>query len=98
MRHRSRHPLEALWHAHPGNGGETGTEHELRTAIAASRKSGKPPKPEVVICFNDAPVRPKESGQLPQVLKFREEIRGLELAYEGPTDFRDKIRDYLEKY
>ena len=31
-------------------------------------------------------------------MKFREEIRGLELAYEGADDFRDKIRDYLEKY
>jgi len=79
----------------PEMGGETGTEHEIRTAIAASRKSGRP---EVVVCFNDAPVRPKESEQVPQVLKFREEIRGLELAYEGADDFRDKIRDYLEKY
>jgi len=79
----------------PEMGGETGTEHEIRGAITASRKSGKP---EVVVCFNDAPVRPKESEQLAQVMKFREEIRGLELAYEGANEFRDKIRDYLEKY
>jgi formylglycine-generating enzyme required for sulfatase activity len=79
-------------------GGEMGTEHEIRAAIAPSRKSGKP---EVVICFNDAPYRPKdvaESKQATRVLEFREEIRGLELAYEGADDFRDKIRDYLEKY
>ncbi|MBZ5726480.1 MAG: SUMF1/EgtB/PvdO family nonheme iron enzyme [Acidobacteriia bacterium] len=82
----------------PKMGGETGTEHEIRAAIAASGKSGKP---EVVICFNDAPYRPKdvaESKQATRVLEFREEIPGLELAYDGAEDFRDKIRDYLEKY
>ena len=82
----------------PEMGGETGTEHEIRAAIAAWRKSRKP---EVVICFNDAPYRAKdvaESKQGTRVLEFREEIRGLELAYEGADDFRDKIRDYLEKY
>ena len=82
----------------PEMGGETGTEHEIRAAIEANRKSGQP---EVVICFNDAPYRPKdvaESKQATKVLEFREEIRGLELAYEGADDFRDKIRDYLEKY
>ena len=82
----------------PQMGGETGTEHEIRTAIAASRESRKP---EVVICFNDAPYRPKdvaESKQATRVLEFREQIPGLELAYEGADDFRDKIRDYLEKY
>jgi formylglycine-generating enzyme required for sulfatase activity len=85
----------------PEMGGETGTEHEIRAAIAASRKSGKSRQPEVVICFNDAPYRPKdvaESKQATRVLEFREEIPGLELAYEGANDFRDKIRDYLEKY
>ncbi|MBI1787779.1 MAG: NACHT domain-containing protein [Acidobacteria bacterium] len=84
----------------PQKGGETGTEHEIRAAITAWRQSGKP---EVVICFNDAPYRPKdvaESKQATRVLEFREEIRGrgLELAYDGADDFRDKIRDYLEKY
>jgi formylglycine-generating enzyme required for sulfatase activity len=82
----------------PEMGGETGTEHEIRTAIEACRKSKKP---EVVICFNDAPYRPRdvaESKQATRVLEFRDEIRGLELAYDGPDDFRDKIRDYLEKY
>lgn len=80
---------------------ETGTEHELRAAIAAARQSGKPVKPEVVICFNDAPYRAKDLAELKQatlVMKFREEIRGLELAYDGADDFREKIRDYLEKY
>ena len=83
----------------PEMGGETGTEHEIRAAIAASiRQSGRP---EVVICFNDAPYRPKDVAeweQAGQVLKFRQEIPGLELAYDGAIDFRDKIRDYLEKY
>ncbi len=87
----------------PEMGGETGTEHEIRNAIASSRKSGKSGKPEVVVCFNDAPYSPRtvaESEQWTQVLKFRhgEEARGLELAYEGAADFREKIRDYLEKY
>jgi formylglycine-generating enzyme required for sulfatase activity len=77
---------------------ETGTEHEIRSAIDAWRLSRKP---EVVVCFNDAPYRPKdvaESKQATRVLEFRGEIPGLELAYEGADDFRDKIRDYLEKY
>src|SRR5947207_183509 len=44
----------------PSKGGETGTEHEIRAAIAASRTSGKP---EVVICFNEAPYRPKDVAE-----------------------------------
>jgi len=67
----------------PEMGGETGTEHEIRAAIAASRKSGKPGKPEVVICFNDAPYRPKdvaESKQATRLLEFREEIRAVASA------------------
>jgi hypothetical protein len=84
----------------PQMGGETGTEHEIRAAIAAWRKSGKP---EVVLCFNDALYRPKDLAELKQataVMEFREEMRGcgLELAYEGADHFRDKIRDWLEKY
>jgi hypothetical protein len=78
-------------------GGETGTEHEIRSAIAAWRKSGKP---EVVVCFNDAPYAYNldELKQRMRVLEFREEISGLKLAYEGAADFREKIRDYLGKY
>jgi hypothetical protein len=82
----------------PEMGGETGTEHEIRAAIAAWRQAGKP---EVVVCFNDAPYRPKdvaEAKQAIRVLEFRGEMRGLELAYDGAADFREKIRDYLEKY
>jgi len=55
----------------------------------------------VAVFFNDAPYRPKdvaESKQFTRVLEFREEIRGLVLAYEGADDFREKIRDYLEEY
>ena len=82
----------------PELGGETGTEHELGCAIAAWRKSRKP---EVVLCFNEAPYFTKVAAELKeaaQVADFREEIRELELAYEGADEFRDKIRDYLEKY
>jgi formylglycine-generating enzyme required for sulfatase activity len=79
-------------------GGETGTEHEIRAAIAASRQSGRP---EVVLCINKAPYFTEDEEEIEQaalVVKFRKEIRGLELAYNGAADFRDKIRDYLEKY
>jgi formylglycine-generating enzyme required for sulfatase activity len=82
----------------PEMGGETGTEHEIRSAIAAWRKSRSP---EVVICFNDAPYRPKdvaESKQATRVLEFREEVPGLALVYDGADDFREKIRNYLERY
>jgi hypothetical protein len=77
-----------------------GTEGEIRRAIAAKLQSDKP---EVVICFNDAPFRPKdvaESRQATKVLEFREEISSqhLELAYEGAYDFPDKIRNHLEQY
>ncbi len=82
----------------PEMGGETGTEHEIRAAIAAAREPGGP---EVVMCFNDAPYKPKdvaESKQATRVLEFREEIRGLDLGYDGAGDFRDKIRNYLAKF
>jgi len=84
----------------PEMGNQTGTEHEIRAAIAAWKKTGKP---EVVLCFNDAPYRHRDLAELKQaarVMEFREEMRGigLELAYEGADDFRDKIRYYLEKY
>lgn len=82
----------------PEMGGETGTEHEIRGAIAAWKKAKQP---EVVVCFNQAPYRPKdvaESRQATRVLEFREEIPGLLLDYDGADDFREKIRDYLEKY
>ena len=81
----------------PEMNNETGTEYELRTAIGASQKYGKP---EVVICFNDAPFRLKDADpdQLARVKQFRQERLGLELSYDGPGDFKDKIRDYLEKY
>ena len=58
-----------------------------------------------MICFNEAPYFSRnvaESRQATRVLEFREEfrgtIRGLELVYNGGDDFRDQIRDYLEKY
>ena len=63
----------------PKMGGETGTEHEIRAAIASG-------KPEVVVCFNDALYRLKDAAefeQAPRVQKFREEFPGLELAYDG---------------
>jgi len=56
----------------PEMGGATGTEHEIRAAIAAWRQSRKP---EVVICFNEALYRPKdvaESKQATRVMEFRE--------------------------
>ncbi len=44
----------------PEMGGETGTEHEIREAIAASsRQSGKP---EVVLCINKAPYFSRRRG------------------------------------
>ena len=61
----------------PEMGGESGTAHEIRAAIAASRKSRKP---EVVICFNEAPYFTKVAAELKQAVQvadFREEIRGL---------------------
>jgi formylglycine-generating enzyme required for sulfatase activity len=82
----------------PEMGGETGTEHEIRAAIAAWKQAQQP---EVVVCFNQAPYRPKdvaESKQATRVLEFREEIPGLHCDYDGADDFREKIRDYLEKY
>jgi len=82
----------------PEMGGETGTEHEIRDALAAWRAAKKP---EVVVCFNQAPYKPqdvKELQQAMQVMQFRDEIPGLLMDYEGSDAFRDKIRDWLEKY
>src|ERR1700677_4269218 len=50
----------------PEMGGETGTEHEIRSAIAAWRKSGKP---EVAMCFNEAPYRPKDVAESRQATR-----------------------------
>ena len=79
-------------------GGETGTEHEIRARHRGLAQIGQTGSGDL---FQRRPLPPQgrgESKQATQVLKFREEIRGLELAYEGADDFRDKIRDYLEKY
>ena len=50
---------EAVRHTHAGDGWRDRTEHEIRLAIAAWRKSRKP---EVVMCFNDAPYKPEGLG------------------------------------
>ncbi|MFN7920408.1 MAG: NACHT domain-containing protein [Bryobacteraceae bacterium] len=84
----------------PKLGGETGTEHELRGAIAAW---GKSKRPNVAMCFNDAPFKAKGAEayeKAAQVERFRDEYGklGLYITYEGADQFRDKIREWLEKY
>ncbi|MBL8179817.1 MAG: NACHT domain-containing protein, partial [Bryobacterales bacterium] len=82
----------------PEMGGETGTEHEIRDAVAAWRAAKKP---EVVVCFNRAAFAwgdAKELQQAMQVMQFRDEIPGLWMDYEGADAFREKIRYWLEKY
>ncbi|MBL8179083.1 MAG: SUMF1/EgtB/PvdO family nonheme iron enzyme [Bryobacterales bacterium] len=79
-------------------GGETGTQHEIRSAVAAWRATKKP---EVVVCFNRAPFAPDGVADLEQmmrVMQFRDEIPGLWMEYKGADEFREKIRDWLEKY
>jgi hypothetical protein len=53
-------------------------EHEIRRAI----KSGKP---EVALCFHDAPIRRTEAEDAVKVQKYREEISCLELVKKART-------------
>ncbi|MBI4911040.1 MAG: hypothetical protein HY820_45945 [Acidobacteria bacterium] len=71
--------------------------------MAAWRASGAPKKPEVVLCFKDAPYTIGDESELEQVagvIKFRKETRklGLELSFTSEDEFSEKIRDYFEKY
>ncbi len=77
---------------------QTGTEYELRRAQA--NQKGDPPKPEIAIFFSDAPVKPSEADgqQLSKVKAFRKKLKGLPTAYDGPLDFKDKLREYLSQY
>jgi hypothetical protein len=81
--------------------GETGTEHEINTAIEAWRASGVARKPEPMIYFRtETPPgkSAKEIGQWLKVTEYREKFpaEGCYWTYSDPADFRDKLREHLE--
>lgn len=85
----------------PTKDAKSGTEHEIRRAYRAWKKSGKP---HIMIYFNEKPYSPKNESELEQwkeVLRFREEFpkEGLWWTYnKGKVQFSNMIRDHITKY
>ena len=78
----------------------SGTEHELRSAWASWRESGRP---EVMVYFCDrayAPTSPDEAQQLARVLEFKDQLPREQLwwRYTKPTDFEQLLRNHLFDY
>jgi hypothetical protein len=79
---------------------KSGTEHEIRQAIAA--RSGKS-RPEIMIYFNQAPYTPpspKEMKSWKSVLDFQRKLskEGLWWAYVGAADFERNVRKHLTRW
>jgi hypothetical protein len=79
--------------------GETGAEHEIRTAYAlwTQRK-----RPQVMLYFSKLPYsfsKSEEADQIKSVLQFKEEFqaRGLVQEYAGPEVFCTMFRDLLTR-
>jgi len=84
------------------NFGQTGTEHEIQTAIDSWKAKGSP---HVMIYFSQQPYSPKskaETDQWGSVLQFREKLeadgKGLWGDYETPQKFRDALRQHLTQF
>lgn len=81
----------------PTKAASSGTEHEIRAALACCEKSGRP---RVMIYFKEAerPLRTaEEHEQYARVLRFREEFssRGLYWTFQEPHDFERLARQHL---
>ena len=82
--------------------GETGTEHEINTAIQAWKKNKSP---HIMLYFSKRPyaVQSKqEAEQWGALLDFKEKLeaegQGLFSGYDDPPDFRNVIRKHLTIY
>lgn len=76
--------------------GMTGTEHEIRKAIAANETSGGP---EIHLYFCTRPVDPStlDPDQLAAIKKFRDEVGGLGLykTFDSDRDLERKVREHI---
>lgn len=84
----------------PVDDAASGTEHEIRNAIAAWRRKGLP---QVMVYFNQKAYKPRnksEAMQWGQVLQFQEEFpkEGLWWPYAGPGKFEAILRRHLTAY
>ncbi|WP_321477868.1 SpoIIE family protein phosphatase [uncultured Paludibaculum sp.] len=84
----------------PVDDASSGTEHEIRNAIAAWRRKGLP---QVMVYFNQKAYKPRnksEADQWGQVLQFQEEFpkEGLWWPYAGPGKFEAILRRHLTAY
>jgi hypothetical protein len=77
--------------------GETGTEHEILTAVTAWEKNRKP---QIMMYFNEKSYTPKTSEEVDQwgrVLDFKKKFpkEGLWWAYKGKAEFEKMVRLHL---
>jgi hypothetical protein len=84
----------------PTINGQTGTEHEFRTAYEAWQKNRSP---QIMVYFNQKPYAPKsktETDQWGQVLEFQRNFpeEGLWWPYNGESEFEKLVRNHLTIY
>ncbi|NUO81103.1 HEAT repeat domain-containing protein [candidate division KSB1 bacterium] len=78
----------------------SGTEHEIRVALEACEKMGRP---QLMLYFNQAPHNPQsqlEKEQWQQVLDFKQSLsqKVLRWDYNGRDEFPKHVREHLTKF
>jgi hypothetical protein len=78
----------------------SGTEHEIRIAYEAWKRSAVP---QIMVYFNERPAAPRssaEAGQWARVLRFKETFakEGLWWTYKGRTQFEKLVRNHLSRF
>jgi tetratricopeptide (TPR) repeat protein len=84
----------------PTSTANSGTEHELRRALAAWQEHGRP---ELMVYFSTRAYAPKTADELEQwqrVLEFRDELppQLLSWLYSNAPDFERLLREHLTRY
>jgi hypothetical protein len=83
----------------PTKRAQSGTEHEIRTAVGSWRKSGRP---QIMIYFKEAEFLPQkdELEQYGLVLQFREEFpqEGLYWTFKDVSEFERLARNHLTNF
>ncbi|MGH7456631.1 MAG: DUF4062 domain-containing protein, partial [bacterium] len=84
----------------PVHDAQSGTEHEIRFALASCEKMGRP---QLMIYFNQAPHEPQsqaEKEQWQQDLDFKQTLsqKVLWWEYNGKDEFREFVRQHLTKF
>ncbi len=84
----------------PTTEAQSGTEHEIRTAVGSWRKSGRP---QIMIYFKEAEFLPRKKDELEQyglVLQFRDEFpkEGLYWPFKDASEFERRVRGHLTSF